>query len=217
MARVSLSSQQLHDKYADLLLEAPFSQATSPYLLHKALTERRPPIAVSHAAVKHWWKTYKVSGGAEPLKSAQELEEKYGDSIRHLAVEYPSAYKLSRALEQRDPPIFVSDGIAKPWFQKFAGHDKRQYVDSAGHLEIRYGERIRAECLSEQVSGARHGSAGTGLAPVGCILHKLWKRRLAIGSDSFSIARISLPMSPRSACRRYCRRANRLTKCPVRS
>ena len=76
-----ITNSQLEEQYGELLRQAPYSEAASPYLLHKALTNRRPPIAVSHAAVKHWWKTYKVSGGAEPLKSAQELEEKYGDSI----------------------------------------------------------------------------------------------------------------------------------------
>ena len=63
-------------------------------MLHKALTERRPPIVVTHGTVKEWVKKYKVAGDAEPLKSAQDFEDKYGDSIRHLAVEYPTAYKL---------------------------------------------------------------------------------------------------------------------------
>ncbi len=51
MARASLTAAQLHAKYAQLLSQPPFSDATSAYHLHKALTGRQPPIAVSEAAV----------------------------------------------------------------------------------------------------------------------------------------------------------------------
>ena len=57
---LSLTAEELHEKYADLLSQAPFSEATTAYYLHQALTHREPPIAVSHGTVKQWWKKYKV-------------------------------------------------------------------------------------------------------------------------------------------------------------
>ena len=128
MAGGPLTAKELQEKHADLLLQPPFSEATTPYYLHQALTQRQPPIVVSHGTVKQWWKTYKLPASAEPLKTAQEFEDKHGQSKRHLAVDYPTAYKLVQALRKRDPPIFLSDGIAKQWLQKFAGHDQLHTV-----------------------------------------------------------------------------------------
>ena len=145
----TLTAKQLHEQYADLLSQPPFSEATSAYLLHLALTSRQPPIQVSHGAVKQWWKTYKVAAGAGALKSAQELEDKYGDSIRPLVVDNPTAYKFCQALRKREPPIFVTDGVAKQWLQKFA---QMQYVENVGHLEIRLGKRIRDDFPQEELS-----------------------------------------------------------------
>ena len=100
----SLSAAQLQAKHADLLSQPPFSEATSAYHLHKALTGRRPPIAITHSAVKQWWNTHRVAGAAVPLQSAQELEDKYGQTVRDLAAAHPTAYKLVQALRQREPP-----------------------------------------------------------------------------------------------------------------
>ena len=105
MARASLTAAQLHAKYAQLLSQPPFSEATSAYHLHKALTGRQPPIAVSEAAVKQWWCTHRVTVDAAPLKSAQELEDKYGQTVRELAVAHPTAFRLVQVLRKRDPPI----------------------------------------------------------------------------------------------------------------
>ena len=61
----------------------------------------------------------------------------------------PTAYKFCQALRKREPPIFVTDGVAKQWLQKFA---QMQYVENAGHLEIRLGKRIRDDFPQEELS-----------------------------------------------------------------
>ena len=149
--KVGLTAAELQAQYGDVLSAPPLSEAGSPFLLHSALTQRQPPIAVSHAAVKVWWGKYKVAPGAEAVQSAQDLEDRHGAGIKHLVAEHPTAYKLCKALRERDPPLFVSDGIAKEWLRKFGGHGDLVYIDSAGHLETRYGERIRADVPQEQL------------------------------------------------------------------
>ncbi len=72
-AATGLTASELQAQYGNILAEPPLADATSPYLLHRALTSRHPPIAVSDATVKVWWNKYRHPGGAEPLKSAQEV------------------------------------------------------------------------------------------------------------------------------------------------
>ena len=83
--------------------------------------------------------------GGEAVACAQDLEERYGDSIRHLALEYPTAFKLCSALRKREPPLCVTDKTARVWLQEHARHCDLQYIENAGHLETLYGERIRSD------------------------------------------------------------------------
>ena len=53
-----LTAAQMQEQYGDLLRQSPYADTTSPYLLHKALTQRKPHSAVSHGAVKQWWTQY---------------------------------------------------------------------------------------------------------------------------------------------------------------
>ena len=78
------------------------------------------------------------------VTSAAELEELYGDTIRHYAVEYPTAFKLCKVLRERSPPICISDRSAKDWLRSYGGQAVIEKVNSAGHLEMGYGDRIRA-------------------------------------------------------------------------
>ena len=108
MPRSELTANELQTQYGDVLSTPPLSDAACAEALYSLLIARQPPIAVSRAAVKYWWSKYRLPEGAETAGSAQELEEKYGDVIRHLALEYPTAYKLCKALRERDPPLLVT-------------------------------------------------------------------------------------------------------------
>ena len=61
---------------------------------------------------------HKVPANAVSVASANELEELYGDSIRHVALENKTSYKLCRALRGREPPICVTDKLASAWLKK---------------------------------------------------------------------------------------------------
>ena len=70
------------------LSRPPLSEVRSPYLLYKALQERR--IDTTKQAVKTWWGQYRRSPeeSAERVGSVESLESQYGDSIRQRVQEY---------------------------------------------------------------------------------------------------------------------------------
>ena len=72
------------------LARPPLSEAKSPYLLHKALQERRPRIDTTKQAVKTWWAQYRRSPGeaGDRVSSVEALEAEHGESIRQRVQEY---------------------------------------------------------------------------------------------------------------------------------
>ena len=134
------SALELQTKYSELLTQAPYVDAHSPFLLHKVLSTS---FRITAGVVKQWWSKYRVSEGEVRLTSAAELEELYGETIRHYALEHPTAFKLCKALRERSPPICISDSGAKQWLRSYGGQAVIANVNSAGHLEMRYGDRIR--------------------------------------------------------------------------
>ena len=91
MPRSKLTASELHAQCGELLSQPPFSEASTARVLHGALPSRQPPVEVSVGAVTIWWGKYKSAKGAETVPSAQDLEERYGDSIRHLGVKVAQA------------------------------------------------------------------------------------------------------------------------------
>ena len=92
-----------------------------------------------------WMSKYKLPDGPVSVATAEELDELYGDSIQHLALEHPTAYKLCSALRKRDPPLCISNKTAEVWLRQYARGQKLQLVESAGHLETLCGERMRSD------------------------------------------------------------------------
>ena len=142
-----LTAKQLDEKYHDELRKPPLSDCTSARYLFNALTGRRPPVPVSEAACKHWFLTHRVVTTVS-VSSAKELDEKHGDQVRLLAPDNRTAYYLCKALRECDPPVFVSDGVAKHWLHNYFG--PMQKIESAGRLEVLYGQKLRAEAGSSQ-------------------------------------------------------------------
>ena len=73
---------------------------------------------VSLDVVAEWWRRHRVGGGKYAVSSAQELEDQYGDVVRPLLDGSVTAYRLCKLLRERDPPLYVSDGVAKQWLSK---------------------------------------------------------------------------------------------------
>ena len=99
----------------------PLSEFPSAYLLHSALSRRKPPIDVSMTAVRTWWDKYRHGQVQASVSNAKDLDDKYGEIVRRLATEHRSAYKLTAALKKMDTPLHVSDGIARQWLIKHFG------------------------------------------------------------------------------------------------
>ena len=81
----SLSASELQEQFAHLLTVPPCSQASSPYLLHGALSSITPRIDVSSSAVKTWWIKYGPGRVEFTVSTAKDLDEKYG----HIVGLYP--------------------------------------------------------------------------------------------------------------------------------
>ena len=71
---------------------------------------------------------------AVSVSGAEELEKKYGDSIRHLAAANRTGYLLASALKQRSPPLHVTEQSAKTWLHKYGTAEPITQINSAGHL-----------------------------------------------------------------------------------
>ena len=48
-------------------------------------------------------------------------------------------------MRERQPPLLVSDAIAKRWLQEYGGVWVVSRVENAAHLELRWGDRIRQD------------------------------------------------------------------------
>ena len=139
--RIPLTAAELHERYADTLKCSPYCDASSPYYLHKAL-QTLVPSGISIGAVKNWWDVYRTVEGVVRISTAQELQDMHGDSIAHLAHEFMTPFVLCATLRKRQPPILISNSIAKQWLKDFGIGDTKR-IESAGHLEMECGEKLR--------------------------------------------------------------------------
>ena len=96
-----LFARDLEREHGRELARPPFSEVRSPYLLFRALQERRPPIDTTRQAVKTWWQTYRSTPGTR-IGSAEELEEKHGADLRVLVpFSFLVAAEMSRGLTNK--------------------------------------------------------------------------------------------------------------------
>ena len=137
-----MTAAELQRLHGGLLATAPYVDL-SPYRLVKALAEQG--IIITEPLARMWASKYRTPAGAERMESADELEERYGDDARRLVAGDMTAYKLCVAFRRRSPKVFMSDSVAKAWLAKYGGVAAVQQVLTAGHMELWYGARVRAE------------------------------------------------------------------------
>ena len=87
-----------------------------------------------------WFANFRMPSDAITVSSAEELHRRFGDILPALAAQNPTAYRLTRVLKARTPPLYVSDAVLRQWLLRY--FDARP-VNSAGHLELKFGDRIR--------------------------------------------------------------------------
>ena len=51
--------------------------------------------------------------------NSEDFETRYGDLVAREFPDFTTAYTLKRALASRVPPIIISEGILKNWFDKY--------------------------------------------------------------------------------------------------
>ena len=51
--------------------------------------------------------------------NAEDFETRFGDLVAREFPDFTSAYTLQRALASRRPPIIISEGILKTWFDNY--------------------------------------------------------------------------------------------------
>ena len=137
-----MTAAELQRLHGGLLATAPYVDL-SPYRLVKALAEQG--IIITEPLARMWASKYRTPAGAERVESADELEERYGADARELVAGDMTAYKLCVAFRKRSFKVSMSDSVAKAWLAKYGGVAAVQEVLTAGHMELWYGARVRAE------------------------------------------------------------------------
>ena len=86
--------------------------------------------------------------------TAALFHERYGDLVSEHFAQHTTAYTLRIALSQRKPPIIVTDGMLKIWFDKYRLPSDAVTVSSAEELHTRYGDVLPA-LAAQNPSGYR--------------------------------------------------------------
>ena len=146
------TSDALHAKYGAELVRPPLLDVASPHLLRKALAKRAPPVHVTEQVCRSWFSRYRVPATGVSVTNLQELEDGYGDAIRLVASQHPTAYRLAKALRGWNPPLCITEPLCKRWLETYSRG--LTYVHSAGHLELLYGQRIREDTVAKACDSA---------------------------------------------------------------
>ena len=150
-----MNANQLHTRYGSILEAEPFVSCATAHLLHEEFLKKYPGIDIGVQAFKTWEKKHRLPAGATSVSSAAELDTKHGDTIRHLAAQYPRGFTLCKELTKIG--IHVSDSIATRWLTTYGGQSDMKLIDSCGHLELHVGQRIResAEAKGKDANSLR--------------------------------------------------------------
>ena len=111
------SSAELQQKYGDVL-PLLAEENSSPYKLCKALKTRTPPVYVTDAIAKEWFKYHPVSGPRR-IVSADALEKLMGDEMRRRYAYLPFK-KIMTRLSRRRKPVLVNEKSVRTWIEKYS-------------------------------------------------------------------------------------------------
>ena len=136
----TITAAQFGKRYG-AMCRAEYPEVTGHKALRSVLLQRQPPIDVPEGVLRQWLKRSVKPADAVTVSSADDLQEKYGELVKGLVLVHATAYKLCQALRSQAPAVYCSDGIAKQWIKKYGSELK--YINSAGHLELHCGSRIR--------------------------------------------------------------------------
>ena len=110
--KVKLTAALFHELYGDLVSEH-FAEYTTARTLRVALAQRKPPVIVTDGMLKNWFAKFCLPSDAVTVSSVEELRRRYGDLSPAPAAQNPTAYRLTRVLKARTPPLYVSGAVLK--------------------------------------------------------------------------------------------------------
>ena len=146
------TAETLELGYGEILRE--YGELTF-YKLKQKLSARVPPLDVSEGVLKQWILKYRLPADAIQIMGAEDLEKRYGEAIRHLATSDCTGYKLQAALKKLSPPLYVSDQASRDWLRKYGSTEPIVQINSAGHLEMHIGKRIREDDETNKLDAER--------------------------------------------------------------
>ena len=82
------------------------------------------------------------------MTTAAELQAQYGDVVRAELGDCATPYRICGALRRKTPPLYVSQPVLTAWLREYGGEQALAQADSAGHLELWWGDRIRADAAA---------------------------------------------------------------------
>ena len=97
---------------------------------------------VTEGVVRSWFANFRMPAGAVKVSSAHELDMLYGDVVAVLAEKHPTAYRLGKALRQRDPPVGAGDDVVRQWLIRYGLPAGAEKVSSAHELNKQYGDEV---------------------------------------------------------------------------
>ena len=127
----------------------------SAHKCRNALLSRTPPLNVSEGVLKQWISKYRRPAAAVVLSCAEDLETKYGATIRHLAAENRTGYKLMVALKTLKPPLYASKRTSETWLRKYGLRTESSPAGAlmdAVSVEEALGERLRRDENKQSVA-----------------------------------------------------------------
>jgi hypothetical protein len=144
-----MNADQLHTRYGAVLAAEPFLSCGTARLLWNQFKVSYHRIAITEHPFKTWLARHRLPPGATSVSSAAELQEKHGDTIRHLAAAYPTGFIFSEQLKKIG--IHITPDIARRWLATYGGQSNMKLIDSCGHLELHVGQRIRDSAEANQM------------------------------------------------------------------
>ena len=138
-----MNAKELDAQYGELLRRPPYSEARSAFLLKRCIEENKPCIKTTTQALKTWIAKYRSSGAS--VSDVDELEREYGAICRALVFQGKKAYAMRKALSEREPPVSVTQDVCHNWIRKYGFAPGTAVIRNAGHLELQWGSRIRAD------------------------------------------------------------------------
>ena len=125
------------------LARAEYPEYTRERALSKVLSRRQPPVIVPDGVLRVWLKRYKPSD-AVTVSSIAALHAQYGELVKELVIDHGTPYQLCKALRTtQDPPILISDCMAKQWFKKYGKPLKHQRMFASNGTLVPHVKGVR--------------------------------------------------------------------------